>query len=133
MLAEMSVTVFSQSDYYIRKAQGYQREAEYCRKKADGYRREATYYLKKPKAINGRLPTIPGKVILTGPGPIPVMLKTRWTDTRRNCVMRPGRMKEPRCISMHWKKRSVARAVLCIPYSFVRGNAMTAILIEFAE
>ncbi len=38
---------FAQSDYYIKKAQSYQREAEYYQKKAEGYRREATYYLKK--------------------------------------------------------------------------------------
>ena len=39
--------VYTQSDYYIKRSQGYQREAEYYQKKADGYRREAAYYLKK--------------------------------------------------------------------------------------
>ena len=39
--------VLAQNDYYIKKAQSYQREAEYYQKKADGYRREAAYYLKK--------------------------------------------------------------------------------------
>ena len=29
----------AQSDYYVKKAQGYQREAEYYQKKAESYRR----------------------------------------------------------------------------------------------
>ena len=37
----------AQSNYYVKKAQSYQREAEYYQKKAEGYRREAAYYLKK--------------------------------------------------------------------------------------
>ena len=40
-------SAFAKSDYYIKKAQSYQREAEYYQKKADGYRREAAYNLKK--------------------------------------------------------------------------------------
>lgn len=47
MIAISVLTVSAQSDYYIKKAQSYQREAEYYQKKADGYRREAAYYLKK--------------------------------------------------------------------------------------
>lgn len=39
--------VSAQDDYYLKKAMGYQREAEYYQKKAEGYRREAEYYLKK--------------------------------------------------------------------------------------
>lgn len=39
--------VLAQSDYYIKKAQSYQREAEYYQKKADGYRDNAEYYLKR--------------------------------------------------------------------------------------
>jgi hypothetical protein len=38
---------FAHSDYYIKKAQSYQREVEYYQKKAEGYRREVTHYLKK--------------------------------------------------------------------------------------
>ena len=37
----------AQNDYYIKKAQSYQREAEFYQKKADGYGRKAAYYLKK--------------------------------------------------------------------------------------
>ena len=46
MVAVVDITT-AQSDYYIKKAQSYQREAEYYQKKADGCRREAAYYLKK--------------------------------------------------------------------------------------
>ena len=41
MLFTLAATVSAQSDYYIKKAQRYQREAEYFQKKAEGYRREA--------------------------------------------------------------------------------------------
>ena len=37
LLLTMSVSTFAQDDYYIKKAQNYQREAEYYQKKADGY------------------------------------------------------------------------------------------------
>ena len=47
MLFGFVTASFAQSDYYIKKAQSYQREAEYYQKKAEGYRREASYYLKK--------------------------------------------------------------------------------------
>ena len=47
MIAISALSVSAQSDYYIKKAQSYQREAEFYQKKADGYRREAAYYLKK--------------------------------------------------------------------------------------
>ena len=47
MIAISVISVSAQNDYYIKKAQGYQREAEYYQKKAEGYRREAAYYLKK--------------------------------------------------------------------------------------
>ena len=43
-----TVTIaFAQSDYYLKKAQQYQREAEYYQKKAEGYQREAAYYTKR--------------------------------------------------------------------------------------
>ena len=45
-------SAFAQSDYYIKKAQGYQREAEYYQKKADGYRREAATISKRQKDTN---------------------------------------------------------------------------------
>ena len=47
MIAISVLTVSAQSDYYIKKAQIYQREAEYYQKKADGYRDNAEYYLKR--------------------------------------------------------------------------------------
>ena len=46
VMSAVSAAVPAQDDYYLKKAQGYQREAEYYQKKADGYRREAEYYLK---------------------------------------------------------------------------------------
>ena len=46
MVAVVDITT-AQSDYYIKKAQSYQREAEYYQKKADGYRDNAEYYLKR--------------------------------------------------------------------------------------
>ena len=42
-----SLTLLTTDDYYLRKAQSYQREAEYYQKKADSYRHEAEYYHKK--------------------------------------------------------------------------------------
>lgn len=42
-----AVSVSVQDDYYIKKAQSYQREAEYYLKKAEGYQREAAYYTKR--------------------------------------------------------------------------------------
>ena len=47
MMLGCASLVSAQSDYYLKKAQSYQREAEYYQKKADGYRQNATYYLKK--------------------------------------------------------------------------------------
>ena len=41
------ISSIGQDDFYIKKAEGYHREAEYYQKKADGYRNEAEYYLKK--------------------------------------------------------------------------------------
>ena len=46
----MVATAHAQSDYYIRKAQGYQREAEYYQRQAEGHRREAAYHLKKAES-----------------------------------------------------------------------------------
>lgn len=63
LLLTISVSAFAQDDYYIKKAQSYQREAEYYQKKADGYRREAEYYLKKPKAISAKRHIIQNVVI----------------------------------------------------------------------
>ena len=57
IIAMLLVAVtFAQSDYYIKKAQSYQREAEYYQKKAEGYRKDATYYLKKLKDTSEKLP-----------------------------------------------------------------------------
>lgn len=39
--------VLAQNDYYARKAQQYQKEAEYYYKRAENYRQEAEYYLKR--------------------------------------------------------------------------------------
>ena len=50
LLLCMAATAHAQSDYYIRKAQGYQREAEYYQRQAEGYRREAAYHLKKAES-----------------------------------------------------------------------------------
>ena len=47
MIAISVISVSAQNDYYIKKAQSYQREAVYYQKKADGYRDNAEYYLKK--------------------------------------------------------------------------------------
>ena len=52
------VSVFSasaQNDYYIKKAQNYQREAEFYQKKADGYRREAATISRKRKDTSAML------------------------------------------------------------------------------
>lgn len=46
-LLVFTLVASAQNDYYLRKAQGHQREAEYYQNKAEGYRREAEYYLKK--------------------------------------------------------------------------------------
>lgn len=46
-LSALPLVMSAQDDFYLRKAQGYQREAEYYQKKAEGHRREAEYYLKK--------------------------------------------------------------------------------------
>ena len=47
---------FAQSDYYIKKAQSYQREAEYYYKKAEDYWKYATCYLKKAEGAREKLP-----------------------------------------------------------------------------
>lgn len=36
--------VSAQDDYYLKKAMGYQREAEYYLKKAEGYQKDTAYY-----------------------------------------------------------------------------------------
>ncbi len=59
MLLGLVTTAFAQSDYYIKKAQSYQREAEYYQKRAEGYRREAAYYLKKAEGYQREAPIIP--------------------------------------------------------------------------
>jgi hypothetical protein len=51
MLFGFVTASFTQSDYYIKKAQSYQREAEYYQKKAEGYRRELPIILKRQKVI----------------------------------------------------------------------------------
>ncbi len=47
LLLTLSISAFALDDYYIKKAQNHQCEAEYYQKKVDSYRREAEYYLKK--------------------------------------------------------------------------------------
>ena len=42
--------VWGQSDYYLRQAQSYQREAEYYTKQAVGYEREVEYYTKQAQS-----------------------------------------------------------------------------------
>ena len=98
MLFTLTVTVSAQSDYYIKKAQSYQREAEYFQKKAEGYRREAAYYLKKQRGTNERQPTIPSEEIRTAPRPTTAMPRTKWTDTRLNYAMPPKPTRKLRCI-----------------------------------
>ena len=91
MIAISVLSVSAQSDYYIKKAQSYQREAEYYQKKADGYRREAAYYLKKAEGYQREVILIVQRHTL-------VMLRMRWINTKHNCVMRLKQMTERQCI-----------------------------------
>ena len=57
------VPSLSADDYYRKKAESYQREAEYYQKRADNYRREAQYYLdranaRRPTTRSGATPTV---------------------------------------------------------------------------
>ncbi len=52
VLLGLITSSFAQSDYYIKKAQSYQREAEYYQKKAEGYRREASYLSQKGRGLS---------------------------------------------------------------------------------
>ena len=47
LLFAFTASASAQDNYYLKKAQEYQRDAEYYQKKAEGYRRDAAYYLKK--------------------------------------------------------------------------------------
>lgn len=67
----------AQNDYYIKKAQSYQREAEYYQKKADGYRREAAYYLKKAEGYQREVAYYTKRGDLDRAKTYPVTQKTR--------------------------------------------------------
>lgn len=89
---------FAQSDYYLKKAQNYQREAEYYQKKADGYRQNATYYFKKAEGYqrDAAYYTKRGDLdvrILTH-----VMQRMKWINTKPNFVMRHKPMIKPQHI-----------------------------------
>ena len=47
VICTICVTANAQSDYYIRQAESYMREAEYYNKQAAGYERDAEYYNKQ--------------------------------------------------------------------------------------
>ena len=90
MIVTVDITT-AQSDYYIKKAQSYQREAEYYPKKADGYRHETAYYLKKAEGYQREVILIVQRHTL-------VMLRMRWINTKHNCVIRLKQMTERQCI-----------------------------------
>ena len=88
----------AQSNYYVKKAQSYQREAEYYQKKAEGYRREAAYYLKKAQGYQRDVAYYTKRSDIDVQRHTLVMLRMRWINTKHNCVMRLKQMTERQCI-----------------------------------
>lgn len=88
----------AQSNYYVKKAQSYQREAEYYQKKAEGYRREAAYYLKKAQGYQRDVAYYTKRSDIDVQRHTLVMLRMRWINTKHNCVMRLRQITERQCI-----------------------------------
>ena len=85
----------AQSNYYVKKAQSYQREAEYYQKKAEGYLRTIS---RKRKVTSAMLHLTQSEVILIVQRHTLVMLRMRWINTKHNCVMRLRQITERQCI-----------------------------------
>ena len=92
------VTAGAQGDYYLKKAQQYQRQAEYYQKKADGHRREATYRLKKAEGYQRDAAYYTKRGDLDRARTYTPTPSRRWTNMRRNCAMPQKRTTKPPCI-----------------------------------
>lgn len=97
MFLTLVTTAFAQNDYYIKKAQSYQREAEYFHKKAESYRREAEYYLKKANGYQLEAAYYTKKGIRTAHVVILAMPRVLWMTTRPSFGIPSRRMRKQPC------------------------------------